>query len=86
MACDTERRSFDRNISEAVVLECARFIFGSFVRRRVLHCFFSTWCGVIIGALLRDTTKHVLMGFKVNSGEAELNQRLYLEYEVAYTK
>ena len=42
MACETEWREVDRNLAEAVVLECARFIFGSFVRRRVLHCFFST--------------------------------------------
>ena len=57
--------SVDRNLAEAVVSGCTRFIIASCIRRGVLRCFFSTLCGVIIGALLRGTIEYVLMGFKV---------------------
>ena len=52
MACETEWREVDRNLAEAVVLECARFMVASCVLTLVLRCFFSTLVGVL------DSVKH----------------------------
>ena len=65
MACDIGWREVDRNIAEAVVSDCARFIVASCVRRHILGFFLRTLYGVLIGVLLRRTTEYVLRGFKV---------------------
>ena len=47
IAWETEWRAVDRNLEEAVVSDCARFIVTICVLPLVLHCFFSTLVGVI---------------------------------------
>ena len=47
IAWDTEWRKIDRKRSEAVVLDCDRFIFASLVLTLILHCFLSTLVCVI---------------------------------------
>ena len=56
MACDTEWRSVDRNLVEAVVSDWYRFIFAICVWQRFLCFLFSTLCGVITSVVLRSTT------------------------------
>ena len=47
IAYETEWRAVDRNLEEAVVSDCARFIVASCVLPLVLRCFFSALVGVI---------------------------------------
>ena len=67
MACDTEWRVIDKNISEAVVSESALFIVASCVLHLVLRCFFSTLFGVLDSVDLRVTTDYILIDFTVLS-------------------
>ena len=65
MACDTELRAVDHNISEDLVSNCAIFMVDILLLNMVLQRFFSTLFGVITSATLGDTTKYVLMVFTV---------------------
>ena len=56
MACDPDWRAFDRNISEAVVSDCAIFIVSRCVLRLALYFFFRTLVGLLAIAVLRGTT------------------------------
>ena len=47
IARDTECRAVDKNLVEAVVLDCAIFIVVSIVLTLILHCFLITLVGVI---------------------------------------
>ena len=58
-----EWRSVDRNRSEAVLSDFARFIVASLVLPLILRCFFSTLGGVLTSIKLGGTTMYVLMGF-----------------------
>ena len=63
IAWDTEWKLVDRNRSEAVFSDCARFIVASLVLPLILSCFFSTLGGVLTSVKLGGTTMYVLMGF-----------------------
>ena len=65
IACDTEWRSVDRNLAEAVLSDCACFIVAICVQSRVLHCFFSTSVDVLASVVMRYATEYVLMEFIV---------------------
>ena len=65
MACETEWRAVDRNIAEAVVLDCAHFIVASCILPLVLRCFFSTAVVVLASVKYEGTTEYVLMEFTV---------------------
>ena len=67
MSCDTECRSVDNNIVEAVESECALFIVSSCVLSIVLHQLFSTLVGVLASVEFRGNTDYVLMDFTVLS-------------------
>ena len=63
IAWETERRSVDRNLAEAVLLDCARLIVASLVLSLILRFFFSALCGVLTHVRLGSTSVYVLMGF-----------------------
>ena len=67
MASETEWRAVDRNISEAVMSDCARFMVTSCVLTLVIRCFFSTLVGVLSSVVLRGTADYILMEFTVLS-------------------
>ena len=56
IAWDTEWRSVDRNRSEAVLSDFARFIVASLVLPLILRCFFSTLGGVLTSFKFGGTT------------------------------
>ena len=59
MACDTELRAVDHNISEDLVSNCAIFMVDILLLNMVLQRFFSTLFGVITSATLGGTTRRV---------------------------
>ena len=65
MACDTERRAVDKNLSKSIVSYWNIFILAKFFMCLVLRCFFSTFIGVLTIYTIGVTKKYVLMGFNV---------------------
>ena len=63
IAWDTEWRAVNRNLAEAVLSKCARFIVTSLVLNLILRCFFSTLGGVLTSVNGGGTQMYVLMGF-----------------------
>ena len=62
---ETEWRAVDRNLAEAVVSECARFIVVSCVLPLVLCCYFCALFGVLAIVKRGGTTEYALMEFTV---------------------
>ena len=73
IAWDTEWRTVDRKLAEAVLSDCACFIVASIFLPLIFCCFLGTLGDVIASVKGGGTTMYVLMGFKVLLSTIYLN-------------